>query len=109
MAHFREAVRIAPDYVDAHNNLGIALDRRGSVDEAMAQLRGGLAPSDPSSPESTTTWHRSSPEVHNNLGIALARSGRTQEAIAQFREALRFNPDFAPARDALRKLEAPPE
>lgn len=95
MDHFRQALRIDPGSVEAHNNLGIALDRRGRFEEAIAHYAEALriAPS--------------SPDVHNNLGIALARSGRTEEAIAHFREALRSNPDFAPARDELRKLNAP--
>jgi tetratricopeptide (TPR) repeat protein len=95
MDHFQEALRIDPGSVQAHNNLGIALDRRGRFEEAIAHYAEALR-IDPSSPD-----------VHNNLGIALARSGRREEAIAQFREALRSNPDFTPARDSLRKLNAP--
>ena len=33
--HFREAIRLEPDYERAHNNLGFALMEEGSLDEAM--------------------------------------------------------------------------
>jgi tetratricopeptide (TPR) repeat protein len=95
MDHFREALRIHPGLAPAHNNLGIALDRRGRFEEAIAHYGEALR-IDPLSPD-----------VHGNLGIALERSGRTQEAIAQYREALRSDPDFEPAREGLRRLNAP--
>jgi tetratricopeptide (TPR) repeat protein len=95
VAHFEDALRIDPGFLEARNNLGIALDRLGRLDEAIAQYTEALRISP------------SSPDVHSNLGIALARSGRRQDAIAQFREALRFDPGFAPAREGLRKLDAP--
>jgi tetratricopeptide (TPR) repeat protein len=38
------------------------------------------------------------------LGAALARAGKTEDAITQFNEALRIDPQFAPARQSLATL-----
>ncbi len=59
VAAFREAIRLKPDYAEAHNNLGIALAGQGKVDEAVAEHREAI---------------RLKPDyalAHTNLGIAL--------------------------------------
>jgi tetratricopeptide (TPR) repeat protein len=43
LEHFREAVRLHPDNVWAHNGWGIALGNLGRLDEAIAQFRSALA------------------------------------------------------------------
>lgn len=129
MAHFEEALRLRPSYVEAHNSLGLALSARGRIEEAMEHFRHALR-IDPGSVEAHNNLgialdrrgrfqeaiahyaealriDPDSPNVHSNLGIALARSGRREEAIAHFREALRSDPDFEPARESLRTLNAP--
>jgi tetratricopeptide (TPR) repeat protein len=85
MVHYKEALWIEPNYVEAHNNLGFTLARQGKNEEAIAQYSEAL---------------RINPkyvEAHNNLGIALARQGRNEEALSHFVEALRINPNFADA------------
>ncbi len=89
IAEYEEALRIAPNYPEAHFNLGAALimSRDPSVvGQAIAEyqtairLRPGYA------------------EAHNNLGNALARTpGRMDEAMAEFRTALRIRPEMAAA------------
>jgi tetratricopeptide (TPR) repeat protein len=37
IAHYREAVEIKPQHVDAHYNLSRALARRGKLDQAIAE------------------------------------------------------------------------
>jgi Flp pilus assembly protein TadD len=34
-----EAVRLKPDYAEAHNNLGIALAQKAQIDEAISQFQ----------------------------------------------------------------------
>ena len=48
--------------------------------------------------------------AHNNLGIALVleKQGRYAEAAIHLRQALRLNPDYAPAHSNLRNLNAKP-
>ncbi len=69
----------------AHNNLGDALLKKGSVDEAIAHLQKALQ----IKPDYA--------EAHNNLGSAHGMKGQMDEAISQFREAIRLKPDDADA------------
>jgi tetratricopeptide (TPR) repeat protein len=83
VANFEQALRIKPDYAQAHDYLGCALlynpDR---LPEAIAQFQTALQ-MDPDLPE-----------AHNNLGtVFLAMPGRLPDAIAQFQAAVRIDPD----------------
>jgi tetratricopeptide (TPR) repeat protein len=82
---FQQALRIKPDFVEAHYNLGIALAQTGKNQEAIAHYEQAL---------------RINPdyaEAHNNLGNALGETGKIEEAIAHYKQALRIKPDFAEA------------
>ncbi len=79
---YREAIRLKPDYTDAHNNLGNVMQALGRLDEAMAEYRMAIA-ADPNCAG-----------AHNNLGIVLAARGRLDEAKEEYRKALEIQPDF---------------
>jgi tetratricopeptide (TPR) repeat protein len=83
IGHLREAIRIRPEYADAHNNLGNALSRiPGKSAEAMAEFEAALR-LDPGMAE-----------AHGNLGLALVRTpGRFDEGITEMETALRGNED----------------
>ena len=89
IAEFRTAIRLKPDFAEAHYNLGIALAGQGKLEEAIAEYRAAirLKPDDA--------------EAHNNLGVALDGQGKLEEAIAEYREAIRLKPDFAEAHSNL--------
>ncbi len=89
IAHYREAVRIRPDYAEAHYNLGVDMARKGQAEEAIAQYRRTLE-----------IWP-DYPYAHNNLGLALEREGKTDEAVAHYRAAVRSLPTFALAHNNL--------
>ena len=76
----REAVRLRPDYAEAHSNLGSALTRLGRHEDAIASLNSAIryAPADA--------------DAHYNLGNALRKAGCTLEAIACFRQAAEIAP-----------------
>jgi tetratricopeptide (TPR) repeat protein len=73
----------------AHNNLGVALNQQGRLDEAVAQLTEAL---------------RLKPDDafgHNNLGFILFKQGRFDQAMAEYAEALRIDPSYANAHSNL--------
>ena len=83
IAQFRAALRLQPDYGDAHLDLGVALARSGRLPEATAEFQAALR-ADPGRADAQA-----------DLGAALAQAGRTDEAIAHYRESLRIRPGSA--------------
>lgn len=67
----------------AHNNLGLLLLQRGSVNEALYYL------------ERATTLNPLNSEAHNNLGYALQEKGRLKDAMAHYEEAMGIRPSVA--------------
>ena len=87
--HFLQALRIKPDYVDAHINLAVVLDKQGRTAEAIEHYLQAL---------------RIKPDyekVHFNLALALDKQGRTAEAIEHYLQALRIKPDYVDAHNNL--------
>ncbi len=121
--HYREALRIKPDFVIARTNLGAALVKRGQSEEAIEHFRAALAinPHYGSAlrqladellkkdvlEEAAALYQRAllkdpdNPELYNNLGIASARQGQLKLAEQYFQSALRINPSYAEARKNL--------
>jgi len=87
IAQCEAALRIRPDYAEAHNNLGSAWAQMPDrLADAIAEFRAALA----AKPEFA--------EAHFNLANALARiPGRQLEAIAQYGAALRIRPAYLEA------------
>jgi serine/threonine protein kinase/tetratricopeptide (TPR) repeat protein len=115
IARLREAIRLEPDYADAHFSLGIALVRRENLDEAVVEFNTALAKKPDFAEarinlasalltagrleEAITVYReivRREPNAassHYILGLALDDGGRAKEAIAEFREVIRLEPD----------------
>jgi tetratricopeptide (TPR) repeat protein len=86
---YKIALRIKPDYAEAHNNLGNSYYEQGRIDEAIEEYKIAL---------------RIKPDhavAHYNLGNAYANLGRTDEAIEEYKKALRIRPDYAEAHNNL--------
>jgi protein O-mannosyl-transferase len=89
IVHFRKALEIKPDYVDAHFNLAAVLATRGQIDDAIDHYQKALK----IKPDHA--------DAHINLGAALAGGGQVDEAIAHYRSALKIKPDSARAHNNL--------
>jgi TolA-binding protein len=74
---YEMALDVRPDFGRARNNLGVALRRRGRVEEAIAQYKAALE-ADPKFAE-----------ARSNLGAAYYSQGRIDDAIKEFETAAR--------------------
>lgn len=83
--HYREAVRIRPEYWEARSALGVLLMRQGRLQEAWDQQ------------EQALHLRPSSADVHFNLGLLMARMGRSGDAASRYAESLRLDPGLAGA------------
>jgi tetratricopeptide (TPR) repeat protein len=86
IGHFREALRLHPEYATAHNSLGLALAQQGRLAEAIAHYREALRLDAELAP------------AHNNLAMALEATGDPDEAILHYGEAVRIAPTAPVAR-----------
>ncbi len=75
-----------PDNARAHVNIGVLLEQRGHVEEAIEEYRIALA-MDPDYAD-----------AHYNLGVAQLRLNRAGEAEQAFGNAIRLSPGDAPAQ-----------
>jgi Tfp pilus assembly protein PilF len=89
IAHYAQALRLKPDYVEALNNLGNALLDLGQRPEAVAHFEQALrvAPN--------------SARLHYNLAGALLQQGKQKDAIEHLEQAVRIKPDYAEAHNNL--------
>ncbi len=86
---YRAAVDRQPKFIEAHYNLGTALQRGGRLDDAVASFRAAIALRPDLAP------------AHHNLGNALMALGQLAEAEAAYRTTLALAPD---APDTVRNL-----
>lgn len=78
---FERAVSVTTNNYVAHENLGLALDKEGLTEEAIAQYRMVIA------------IRPIFAEAYNNLGIALTKLGRNSEALDAYREVVSLRPE----------------
>ena len=69
------ALEIMPTFVRARNNLGVALRRRGQVDEAIEQYKKAIE------------YEPNFGDAHSNLGAAYLMQGREEDALKEFQLA----------------------
>ena len=81
--NYRQVLDLAPDWIDAHINLGVALYQMGRLDEARAEFLSAVQ-LDPLNGIS-----------RYNLGCVLEEQGEIEEAIEHLRRAARAMPAHA--------------
>ena len=117
---YRLALEILPTFQRARNNLGVALRRRGRVDEAIEQYRLAIE-QDPGyaealsnlataysyqgrTEEALATYRLAAKHaggdgyIHHRLGVMYLRVGRCPQAIKHFQKAISREPELADAR-----------
>ena len=82
---YEEAIKIKPDFAEAHNNLGFYLKEKGGVDKAIPHYKRAIK----IKPDFA--------DAHNNLGICFYELGKLDEALSSFKTAIKIKPDFADA------------
>lgn len=129
-AAFREAITISPRATGAYTALGDVEFRRGRTDEAVGayrrlmaaypyayvaelhrqvglfELRGGRFEAAAQDLQQAVALDPQDWFAYHLLGHAYYRLGDFRSARAAWERALAVNPDFSPARDQLRQLDA---
>jgi tetratricopeptide (TPR) repeat protein len=82
IASYDKALAIKPDYHEAWNNRGNALENLGRYEEAIASYDKALV----IKPDYHEAWY--------NRGISLRNLGRYEDAIASYDKALSIKPDY---------------
>ena len=86
---YRHALAVTENNFLAHHNLGIALYRKGQIEEAIGQYQEAIL------------VQPANAVAHYDLATALAVQGRTGDAIVEFQESIRLQPDNAEAHENL--------
>ena len=93
---YRKAIKVNPDFVEAHHDLGNVLLDRGRPQEAYITFKKALK------------LRPGNPMLLTNLGNALQLQGEIEKAIEWFNKAIAQDPEFAGAHinlgNALREL-----
>ena len=123
--HYREVLRLAPDYVEAHHNLGAVLLGSGQIGQAGEQFAEvirlkpqfaeahnclGIVRQRQNRKNEALACYQEAVrcdannwQAHLNLAFAHLSAGKPVEAIPELRETLRINPSCKPAQQALEK------
>ena len=92
MKHYMETIELKPRHSRAHSNLGKIYDRHGLKDKAVEQYT--LA----------VTYGGKDPIPLYNLGALHFERGDHETARDCWQRALKINPSFVPAKEALERL-----
>jgi tetratricopeptide (TPR) repeat protein len=82
---FQAALKIRPDYAEAHCGLGAVFFKQGRREEAIREFQAAIQ------------INPNYGEAHYNLGEAYKDNGLLDEAIREFQAALQINPDLTGA------------
>ena len=88
-AEYKRALELAPEYSEAHNNLGNLLKDQKKFAEAILHF------------ESSIKIFPDNPNTHNNLGTVYAMRGEVNKAAVYFAKAIRLQPSYIDARQNL--------
>ncbi|MBI2172185.1 MAG: tetratricopeptide repeat protein [Chloroflexi bacterium] len=75
---YQQAIKVRPDYPDAHYDRGVVLVQLGRHQEALETFQRAIQ------------LRPHFPEAHNNQGVILVQLGHNQEALKAFEKAIKF-------------------
>ncbi|MBF0588256.1 MAG: tetratricopeptide repeat protein [Magnetococcales bacterium] len=82
ISHFKQAIKLRPEYTEAYHNLGHAYKDLGQLDQAMACYR------------QTLLVDKHHFEALNSMGHLFKQQGYLKEALACYHKALGIHPDY---------------
>ena len=85
VAHYDQAIALAPGFFEAFNNRGNALAGLKRLDQALASF------------DAAIRLKADYAEAHVNRAVTLVKLHRPEQALAAFGDAIRFNPGLAAA------------
>ena len=86
---YNETLKLNPNHVDAHNNLGVILLQSGELQKAKSCF------------EKTIEINPSNASAHNNLGVIFKNLAEFQKAKGCYEKAIEINPSYASAYNNL--------
>jgi protein O-mannosyl-transferase len=84
-----DTIRKSSDSASVHNNLGMAYEEKGAIDQAIKHFKIAVS------------LQPDQPRFHNNLGMTYEALGLLEKAIEHYDIALKLRPDFAEAHNNL--------
>ena len=90
-----KAIRIDPDFGNPYNDIGVYLIEQGREDEAVPYLEKAMR----------AKRYCCYQFPHFNMGRIYLKKKMFEKAREQFKKSLQFDPNYAPAREALELLK----
>jgi len=96
IAECRKAIKVDPDFGNPYNDIGAYLLQMGELDKAIPWLE-----------KAKQARRYENPEfAYCNLGKVYEIKGLWPRALEEYRQALQVRKNYAPAQEALQRLEA---
>jgi len=92
---YQKLVSDQPQDAGLRTSLAGALGALGRYDQALREL------------DVSARLDPLNPEAYHNRAVIYERRGEVQAAIREYRRAVRYNPEYAPSRQALERLGVP--
>ncbi len=99
IASYRKALQIKPDTALFYSNIAVAFARKGDAEQAEQNLLKAIELVDASLSRDALVYST------NAVGEAFAAKNDKIKARNYFQNAIKYDPDFKPAQDNLRKLQ----
>jgi tetratricopeptide (TPR) repeat protein len=95
ISNLAEAIKLNPDYVSAHSNLGVTYEKKGEYDKAKASYNQAIASNQ------AIKLKPDDAKAHIRLGNAYSGIGDYDRAIELYNQAIKLKPDYAVAHHNL--------